>query len=74
MLTVLSIVACCALVPLALGIVAVLGLSKKNKNPTGQEETSRRYATGGNHETTAVATAPLFSHSYGNPTPSSLRR
>ncbi len=38
MLAVLPIILCCALVPLALGIVAVLGFSKKDKKPADQEE------------------------------------
>ena len=38
MLAVLPIILCCALVPLALGIVAVLGLSKKDKKAAHQEE------------------------------------
>ena len=42
MLVVLPIIVCCALIPLALGIVAVLGLSKRDKKPADQEATSHR--------------------------------
>ena len=42
MLAVLPIIVCCALIPLALGIVAVLGLSKRDKKAAGQEEPSHR--------------------------------
>ena len=38
MLAVLPIILCCALVTLALGIVAVRGLSKRNGKPADQEE------------------------------------
>ncbi len=42
MLAVLPIIVCCALVSLVLGVVAVLGLSKRDKKPADQEETNRR--------------------------------
>ena len=44
MLAVLPIILCCALVPLALGIVAVLGLSKRDKKPADQEEATPQLA------------------------------
>ncbi len=37
MLAVLPIILCCTVIPLALGIVAVLGLSRKDKQPADQE-------------------------------------
>ncbi len=39
---VLPIILCCALIPLAMGIVAVLGLSKRDKKPADQEEATPR--------------------------------
>ncbi len=41
-LAVLPIILCCALIPLALGVVAVLGLSKRDKKPADQEEATPR--------------------------------
>ncbi len=38
MLAVIPIIVCCALIPLAMGIVAVLGLSKKDKKPADPTE------------------------------------
>ena len=38
MAAILPVILCCALISLALGIVAVLGLSKKGKKPANQEE------------------------------------
>ena len=42
MAAILPVIACCAVITIALGIFAVLGLSKKNKDPADQKETSRR--------------------------------
>ncbi len=44
MIAVLPIILCCALVPLALGIFAFLGLSKKDKKPADQGEATPRLA------------------------------
>ncbi len=44
MLAVLPIILCCTLIPLALGIVAVLGLSKRDKKPADQEEATPQLA------------------------------